>query len=192
MQEREKKKTYDILISLIVLFLFLGFLFLRMAWKLNYRFNNELVDICDNVVSDYESLPFKVVERQRYRQYDEAYFEKMDYYFAYVTDIKTAIDEGKISVRADYVYTIERILDDLTVLKDKSYYETYGDVLEKDVFMEMQAEKDKAYQDFNLLAGWHHTSLFFGITFCIASFVCLLLKIIMVKNKKEEKKEVIQ
>ena len=60
-----QKKTYDILISLAVLFLFLSLLFFRMAWKLNYRFNNELVDICESAVSDYEALDFKVVNYRR-------------------------------------------------------------------------------------------------------------------------------
>lgn len=182
-----QKKTYDILISLAVLFLFLSLLFFRMAWKLNYRFNNELVDICDNVVSDYEALDFKVVNYRRYRLYDDEYYEKMNYYYTYVSDIKTAIDEGKISVRTDYEYTIERVLNNLNILKDQSYVEEYGYVLEEEMALKIQAERDVAYKDLNILVGWHHASIFFGFLFIASSLFCIVFKIVKVKIKKEDK-----
>lgn len=188
--QKNQVRTYDILISLIVLFLFLGFLSFRMAWKIDYRFNNELVNICDSVTIKFESLNTKIENGKLYRLYDDAYFEEMNYYYAYVDDIYTSIEEGKISVRSDYAYAVNQVREDIDILKDYSYYDEYGSVLTEDVYTEMDNKKVAAYNDLNSLLNWHKAYFVFGFIFIAFAIVCVVAKIFKVKLAKRTEQNI--
>ena len=156
-----------------------------MAWKINYRFNNELVDVCDTAVTKFESLYTKLEKGKRYRLYDDSYFEEMDYCYACVDSIKVAIDEGKISVRSDYEYAVNQVRENIIILKDSSYYTVYGSVLEEDVYREMDNKKVAAYNDLKGLLNWHRAYFVFGIIYIVTALSLGVVKIINVKKNKK-------
>ena len=189
--QKNQVKIYDTLISLIVLFTFLGLLSFRMAWKIDYRFNNELVDVCDTAVTKFKSLYPETVKGKKYRAYDNAYFEEMNYCYACVDSIKVAIEEGKITVRSDYEYAVNQVREDIIILKDDSYFTMYGDTIVEEEFRDMDNKKVAAYNDLKGLVNWHRTYIVFGIIFSIMTVSLTIIKIIKVIKIKKSKQNAI-
>ena len=100
MEKYIKKTKVDILLSAWVLLLFLGALFLRMAWKFNYHFDNYMLN-------QYSEL-----SKQSYAYY-KGDISVDDYYeiLVYHHDTISNYLEKEANSRSDYRYLINDLKD---------------------------------------------------------------------------------
>lgn len=100
-----KNKKYNILLSLIVLFIFLGLLFIRMAWKFDFNLNGEVLNITEEIqeISD-EYVNSKIT--------GEVFLTSINAKKSVLINIYN----NNLDSRSDYIYLVDDLIDDVNTI----------------------------------------------------------------------------